>query len=230
MNKILLILTILLVLSIKGYSKPPKISGNYEQGSRYAIPYNEFGYPTPWVEASEQFEEETWAYNFSKGYLKLSQRINKNYRYVVKYKYIRKNFYEADLNNKNRLDYYRTYSWIGLNDKMDLKLEYYLRHQNYYIQPWDNLTHVPHILFKWKINDKIKTRASVRYKSQKYKDPEETWKDKDYITSYVGYEQEITDNLELKGKYRYLFRRYTDNPEETNAVKKSLSAGFEYQF
>ncbi|MFW6129682.1 MAG: hypothetical protein ACOC56_00770 [Atribacterota bacterium] len=224
------ILTVVFIFYIKGYSKPPKLSGNYEQGSRYALAYDEMGFPFPWIEASEQLEEESWSYNFNKGYLRLSQRINKNYRYAVKYNFIEKDFFGSDLNNKNILNYYRTASWIGLNDKMDLKVEYYLRHQNYYIRPWDNITHVPHVLFKFKVNNKINTRASVRYKSQKYKDPDETWKDKDYIVSYLGYNQKITDRLILKGKYNYLFRHYTDNPDQTNAVKKSLSVGFDYQF
>ncbi len=213
-----------------GFAKPPKISGNFEQGSRYALSYDETGFPTPWVEATECDAVETWAYNFHKGYLQLSHKLNDRVRYVTKYNYIRKDFYAAETNNKNILRYYRTYSWIKLSNKFDLKLEYYLRQQDYYIRPWDNLVHVPHLYLKWAINKKRKANFSLRFKSQRYDDSKETVKDKNQISSYAGYKEKIGKNLTLKAKYKYIIRHYTDNPNESNAVKKSLSAGFEYQF
>jgi hypothetical protein len=224
------VLTAVFVLSIKGYTKPPKVSGNIEQGSRYAIPYDDVGFPTPWVEATEGDAEESWAYNFHKGYLKLYHRLNDRIRYTVKYNYIKKDFFAAETNNKNILRYYRTYSWFKLSNAFDLKLEYYLREQNYYIQPWNNLVHVPHMLLKWEINDKRDASFSVRYKAQRYDDPEETWKDKNQVSSYVKYKEDILDNLSLNAGYRYTYRHYTNNPDESNAIKKSLSAGFDYQF
>jgi len=228
--KIVILVLIFAFVSQIGIAERPKISGDYEHGSRYALPYDEIGYPTPWIEVAEEFEEEAWAYNFRKGNFQVSQRLSKKFRYVVKYDFIWKDFFSATTNNKNMLNYYRTYSWINLNDHLDLKLEYYIRLQNYEFQPWDNLTHVPHMLLKWTINKKRNARLSVRYKDQRYDDPEETWKDKAQISSYVDYNEKIGDKLKFNVSYNYIFRRYTDNPDETNAVKKSISVGFDYQF
>jgi len=229
--KKLLVLT-LMVLCCKGVeAKPPKVSGNYEQGSRYAIPYEELEYPTFWFEELEEdLEQESWAYNFEKGYLQVSQSVNKSFRYVVKYDYIYKDFFAAQTNNKNRLDYYRVYSWTDIPYNMRLKLEYYIRNQDYAVRPWDNMTHVPHILLQWKPNSKRKADLSVRYKAQRYDEISEIWKDKNQIDSYIGYQEKINDKLTLNTRYKYTFRHYTDNPDENNAVKKSLSVGFDYQF
>jgi len=230
MRKYFILSSLIFLLSNQVLAELPKISGNIEQGARYAIPYDEVAFPTPWIEVSKQYEEESWAYNFNKGYLQLSQKVNDKIRYVVKYNYIWKDFFDANTNNKNVLNYYRTYSWINLNDKLDLKLEYYLRHQNYNYRPWDNFTHVPHILLKWEINKKRDLDLSLRYKSQRYNKSSETWKDKDQISTSIGYKEIFGEKLGLKANYKYTFRQYTDNPDESNAVKKSLSIGFDYQF
>ncbi len=229
-KKFIVMLIVVFLAAGIGFAKPPKISGNFEQGARYALPYDETGFPTPWVEATEGDAVETWAYNFHKGYLKLYHRLNKTVRYIAKYNYIWKDFHAAKTNNKNILRYFRTYSWIKLSNKFDLKLEYYLRQQHYYIRPWDNLEHVPHLYLKWDINKKRKANFSLRFKSQRYDVPEETTKDKNQISSYARYKEEIGENLTLKAKYKYTFRHYTANPDKSNAVKKSLSGGFEYQF
>jgi len=212
------------------HAKAPKVSGNYEQGSRYAIPYDDIDYPSMWFEETEDIDQEAWAYNFSKGYLQLAQTINKDFRYVVKYNYIFKDFFAATTNNKNLINYYRTYSWIGLPYNLRLKLEYYIRQQDYSFRPWDNLTHVPHVLLKWKYDNKRSADLSIKFKAQRYDEEAEAWKDKNQVDSYIGYKEKITDKLTLNAKYKYTFRHYTDNPDETNAVKKSFSAGFDYQF
>lgn len=113
MKKIASLIVVCSLIILETHAKPPKISGNYEQGSRYAIDYDEIEYPTFWFEeVEEDIDQETWAYNFEKGYLQLSQQINKDIRYTVKYDYIYKDYFAANINNKNRLNYYRTYSWL----------------------------------------------------------------------------------------------------------------------
>ncbi len=224
------VLTAFFIISVKGHTKPQKVSGNIEQGSRYAIPYDEAGFPTPWIEATGDSADETWAYNFHKGYLKLYQRLNDKFRYTLKYNYIKKDFFEATTNNKNILRYYRAYSWVKLSNALNMKLEYYLREQKYYIQPYNNLAHVPHVLLKWEISDKRDASCSVRYKAQRYDDPDEVQKDKNQVSSYLKYKEDILENLTLNAGYRYTYRHYTENPDKSNAVKKSLSAGFDYQF
>ena len=121
--KEIIILGIVTVVSTSIYAKPPKVSGNYEQGSRYAIDYDEIEYPTFWFEEMEEdIDQESWAYNFEKGYLQMSQEINKDLRYTVKYDYIYKDYFAAAINNKNRLDYYRVYSWVDLPYNFRTKL------------------------------------------------------------------------------------------------------------
>ncbi len=44
------------------------------------------------------------------------------------------------------------------------------------------------------------------------------------------FDNTFNDSLTLNAKYKYTFRTYEDNPTETNAVRKSFSAGFDYQF
>lgn len=229
-RKNLIIILMVMLVSGTALSKPPKISGNIEQGTRYPLPHDEIGFPTPWIEATEEYPVESWAYNFHKGHLQLAQKVSKNFRYVVKYNYIWKDFYAAETNNKNILSNYRVYSWIKLSKDFNLRIEYYIRQQNYNYRPWDNFTYVPHILLKWKITDKRKADVSLRSKFQRYSDPGQIWKDKNQISAGLGYKEEIGERLTLKAKYNYTFRRYTDNRDETNAVKKSLSAGFDYQF
>ena len=58
----------------------------------------------------------------------------------------------------------------------------------------------------------------------------EEWKDKNQYDTYLGYKEKVSDKLTLNTKYKYTFRHYTDNPDETNAVRKSMSVGFDYQF
>ncbi len=220
-------------ISTNIYAKPPKISGNYEQGSRYSIPYDEIEYPTWWFEETEDIDQESWAYNYDKGYLKLSQTINKGFKYTVKYDYLEKDFFAAasdNTNNKNRINYYRTYSWIGLPSNFRLKLEYYLRQQDYTFRTWDNLTHVPHLLLQWKPAKTKTADLSLKYKAQRYDEDTETLKDKNQVDSYIGYKEKVTDKLTINTKYKYTFRKYTDNPTESNAVRKSFSVGFDYQF
>ena len=72
----------------------------------------------------------------------------KKFRYTVKYDYLDKDFFAATTNNKNRLNYYRIYAWTNISEKFRLKTEYYLRAQDYSIRPWDNITHVPHLLLQ----------------------------------------------------------------------------------
>ncbi|MFC2061450.1 DUF5777 family beta-barrel protein [Elusimicrobiota bacterium] len=228
--KIIKILFVLMLVTQSAFAKPPKVSGNYEQGSRYAVPYDEIEYPTWWFEETEEIDQETWAYNYDKGYLQVSQILNKDFRYAVKYDYLEKNFFAATTNNKNRLNYYRAYSWIGLPYNMRLKTEYYIRHQNYGIRPWDNMTYVPHLLIQWKPNTKRSTDVSVRYKVQRYDEDTEVWKDKNQIDTYVGYREKVSEKLTLNTRYKYTFRTYTDNEDESNAVRKSMSVGFDYQF
>lgn len=211
-------------------AKPPKVSGNYEAGSRYALPYDEIEYPTWYFEEIEDIDQEPWAYDFKKGYLQLSQVLKKDLRYVVKYNFIYKDFFAAQTNSRNLINYYRTYSWVGLPYNLNVKLEYYLRQQDYSYKPWDNLTHVPNLLLKWKPNTKRGADLSVRFKAQRYEEEAQEWKDKNQVDSYVGYEERITDDLTVNAKYKYTFRHYTDNPEKTNAARKSVSVGFDYQF
>lgn len=214
-------------------AKPPKISGNYEQGSRYSIPYDEIKYPTWWFEEIEDIDQESWAYNYDKGYLQLSQTVNKKFRYSVKYDYLDKDFFAAmsdETNNRNRLNYYRTYSWIGLPANFKVKVEYYLRQQDYVYRPWDNLTHVPHLLLQWKPDKKRTADLSMKYKAQRYDEVTEIWKDKNQMDTAIGYKEKVTDKLTLNTRYKYTFRHYTDNPDEPNAVRKSFSVGFDYQF
>ena len=119
---------VIMLLVANCYAKPPKVSGNYEQGSRYAIEIDEEDYFVfDLTEVDDVDEQEAWAYDFSKGYLQLSQTVNDKFRYVVKYDYLDKDFFAATsdaTNNKNRLNYYRTYSWIELPRNLKLKLEY----------------------------------------------------------------------------------------------------------
>ena len=229
MKKYVVLLSVVL-LSANLYAKAPKISGNYEQGSRYAVPYDEIEYPTWWFEEIEDIDQEAWAYNFDKGYIKLAQTINKNLKYVVKYDFLNKDFFAAITNNKNQLNYYRAYSWIGLPNNFKLKVEYYIRAQDYEFRPWDNLTHVPHLLLQWKPTKKRTADISLRYKAQRYDEATEVWKDKNQIDSYLGYKEKISDKLTLNTKYKYTFRKYTDNPDKANAVRRSFSVGFDYQF
>lgn len=229
-NKILFLLVFGCLINTNLYSKPPKISGNYEQGSRYAIPYDEMEYPTFWFEEAEDIDQESWAYNFEKGYLKLSQQVNKDIRYTVKYDYIYKDFFAATTNNRNRLNYYRAYSWFNVPYNFRIKLEYYIRQQDYTFRPWDNLTYIPHVLFQWKPNKKRTADLSLRYKEQRYDEDTETWKDKNHIDTYLGYKEKVSEKVTLNTKYKYTFRHYTDNPDESNAVRKSFSVGFDYQF
>ncbi len=221
---------VLILITANIYAKPPKISGNYERGSRYAIPYDEIEYPTWWFEETEEIDQESWAYNYNKGYLKLSQIINKKFRYSVKYDYLEKDFFATATNSKNRLNYYRAYSWIGLPSNFKLKVEYYLRHQDYSFRTWDNLTHIPHILLQWKPAETRTADISLKYKAQRYDEETETWKDKNQVDSYVGYKEKVNEKLTMNTKYKYTFRNYTDNPTESNAVRKSFSVGFDYQF
>lgn len=229
-RKILIIILMVMLVSGTALSKPPKISGNIELGTRYPLPYDEIGLPIPWAEATGEYPVEAWAYNFHKGYLRLAQKVSKNFRYVVKYNYIWKDFYAAVTNNRNILNYYRAYSWIKLSKDFDLRLEYYIRQQDYTYRPWDNLTYVPHMLLKWKISDERRADLSLRTKFQRYSDPDEIWKDKNHISARLGYKEKIGERLSLKAKYNYTFRQYTANPDEPSAVKRSLSAGFDYQF
>jgi hypothetical protein len=142
-------------------SKLPKISGNIEQGSRYALPYEESGTLMPWIEATEEGSQESWSYDFSKGYLQLYQQLNSKVRYTVRYNYIKKDFYAAETNNKNDLNYYRAYSWIKLSELFNLKVEYYLRHQAYAYRPWDNIMHAPNMQLRWDIDKSKKRRANL---------------------------------------------------------------------
>jgi hypothetical protein len=230
MNKKLLVI---MAICLMGYSisfaKAPKIAGNFESGSRYSVEYDELE-EIFFHEDTEDMEQETWAYDFQKGYLQLSQEVNKNLRYSLKYDYISKDFYAATTNNKNKLDYYRAYSWIGLPSNFKLKVGYYVRQQDYTIRQWDNMTHVPNMLLQWKPDSKKVASLSMRYKAKRYDESTETWKDADEIASYIGYTTKVWQGLTLNTKYRYNFRRYVDNPDKSNSVKKSLSVGFEHQF
>jgi len=229
-KKILVCLMVLCFSAALYAATPPKLSGNIEQGTRYALPYDDAGFPTPWVEATEQSKVESWAYNYHKGFLQVAQKVSSRLRYVVKYNYIWKDFIKADNTNKNLINYYQTYAWIKLNPALDLKVEYYLRHQDYYYMPWNNLTHVPYMYLKWKISDKRKANAALRFKAQRYADPGETWKNKNETVFNLGYKEEVGKSLVLRTEYKYTFRHYTNNIDEKNASKKALSAGFEYQF
>lgn len=46
----------------------------------------------------------------------------------------------------------------------------------------------------------------------------------------VGYKEKVSDKSTLNTKYKDTFRTYEDNPTESNAVRKSILAGFDYQF
>ena len=230
MKKTLIGLSILL-LAGQANAKPPKVSGNYEQGSRYAIDYDEEDIVSSLFEdINEELDQETWAYDYTKAYLQLSQEIKKGLKYTLKYDYLDKDFFAATTNNKNRINNYRIYSWMDLPQNFRLKAEYYLKHQDYTYRDWDNMTHVPHMLLQWKpVKGRI-ADLSIRYRTQKYSEDTEAEKDKNQVSTYLGYKEKLNDNLTLKAKYKYTFRKYTDNPTETNAVRKSFSAGFDYQF
>jgi len=228
-KKILVCFMVIGFSAAGAFAKPPKLSGGVEQGERYPLPYTEEGEITPWAEATEDDEAEAWAYTFNKGYLQLAQTINDRLRYVVKHNYVTKDFTQTDNTNKNIINYYRAYTWIKLSSAFDLKLEYYLRHQNYFLMPWDNMTYVPHMVVKWNISDKRVADFNYRFKVQRYDDPAETWKDKNETFFNLGYKEEIK-SLTLRTEYKYIFRGYTANPDEANAAKKSLSVGFDYQF
>ncbi len=184
------------------------------------------------MELTEEYEQETWAYKYDKGYLQVAQNVSGRFRYTARFNWNRKDFPHATLNNRNILRYYRTYCWIGISDALNLRLEYYLREQDYKFRSWDNLTHVPNMRLRWDIDRERKRRANLflRFNSQRYADEEETWKDKDQISARVNYREEIFNRFLLKAQYSYVFRQYTDNPDESNAVKKAVSTGFEYQF
>jgi hypothetical protein len=219
------------IVTVNISAKPPRLSGNFEQGSRYAISEEELDFPAiMFDEVDEDIDQETWAYEFTKGYLQLSQTLNDRMKYVFKYDYLYKDFFAADTNNRNRLDYYRTYSWIGLSDALKLKVEYYLRNQDYEFRSWDNLTHVPHMLLQFKPDDRRAASISLRYKAQRYNEATEEWKDKNEVISYLAYKEKVFDKLTVNAKYKYTIRHYTDNPDETDAIKKSFSMGFDYQF
>ena len=69
MKRGLIFLTALCFICVQIYAKSPKKSGNYEQGSRYAVDYDEVEYPTFWFEqAEEDIDQENWADNFEIGY------------------------------------------------------------------------------------------------------------------------------------------------------------------
>ena len=233
MKKILL--AVITVFSVSNlYAKPPKISGNYETGDRYAIDYeeDEIDYSYLFGDA-EEADQEAWAYKFDKGYLQLSQTVNDRVRYVIKYDYLDKDFFAATsdaTNNSNRLNYYRAYAWFGLTESLKLKAEYYLRAQDYEHRDWNNLSHVPHLLLQWSPAKTRTADVSLRYKAQRYDDETEAWKDKNQVDSYIGYREKLTDSLTLNARYKYTFRAYDDNPDQSDAIKKSFSAGFDYQF
>jgi len=237
MNKLIFALVgALLFVWVEGHSRPPKVSGNFEQGSRYAVPYDEFAYPLPlWQEGlDEEFEQETWAYNYHKGYVQVAQVVNPRFRYTARVNWNWKDFPHQDpeLNHRNVMRYYRTFCWITLSSDLALRLEYYIRDQAYKIRPFDNLTHVPGLQLRWDIDKERKRRANLflRLNSQRYAEDSETWKDRDHWSARVNYREEVFGGLLLNAQYAYTFRRYTDNPDRTSAVKRAVSGGFEYQF
>jgi len=236
MNKKLLIIAAILLINPAGVlaQRKPKLTGNVEQGSRYAVPYDEIGLPSVWTEFSDEFEQETWAYNYNKGYLQVAQTINPRFRYSTRISWDSKDFpwQEPDVNNKNTMWYYRTYCWITFSKELALRLEYYLRDQQYDIRPWNNLTHVPSMQLRWDIDKERKRRANLflRLNTRRFSDEDEIWKDRDQLSARVNYQEELFARLLLKAQYSYTFRRYTDNPNQTSAEKRAVSAGFEYQF
>ena len=230
----LLFFTVMILLPRYAYPRPgpPRISGNIESGSRYALPYEEFGVPFPWTEYAADFEQESWAYNYHQGHVQVSQTVNSRFRYAARFNWISRDYPYADLNNRNVMRYYRSYCWLNLHRNLALRVEYYLRQQVYEWRPWDNLTHVPNIQIRWDIDRERRRRANLflRLNSRRFLDAGETWKDRDQLSARVNFQEEVFERLILKAQYSYNFRHYTDNPDQTTAVKKALSAGFEYQF
>lgn len=214
--------------------RPPRISGNFERGSRYAVPYDEIGLPSAWAVLPEEFEQETWAYEYNKGYFQVAQRVNPLFRYSARLSWNSKDFpwQEPELNNKNTMWYYRAYCWLTFSRELALRLEYYIRDQRYEIRDWDNMTHVPSMQLRWDIDRERKRRANLflRYNTQRFAEEEESWKDKNQISARVNYQEEVFGNLLLKAQYSYVFRRYRDNPDRSSAVRRAVSTGFEYQF
>lgn len=235
MNKQLVLISIVLLLNpFVVYGAKPTISGNVEQGSRYAVPYDDLDVFPLVTEFTEEFEQESWAYNYRKGYLQVTQTLNPKFRYSARVNWDAKEFPWQDLalNNKNTVVYYRTYCWITFSKALALRLEYYLREQKYDTRPWDNLTYVPNLQLKWDIDPSRKRRANlfVRLNSRRFDDEGEVWKDRDQVSARINYQEEVFGRLLLKAQYSYVFRRYTDNPDRANAEKKAISAGFEYKF
>ncbi len=233
-GRLFILLFLFLLLPALVWARPPKVSGNYERGSRYAVAYDDPVLPVPWIEfvEAEELEQESWAYNFHKGHLQVSQILSSRFRYTTRFNWNHKDFPYADINNRNIMRYYRTFCWIGLSRDFDLRLEYYLREQVYEFRPWDNLIHVPSMQIRWNIDRERKRRANLflRLNAQRYAEESETWKDKNQLSARINYQEEVFERLILKAQYSYVFRRYTDNPDQVSAEKKSISAGFEYQF
>ncbi|GEM_PF-2809162 len=233
-KKIIMLMVIFLLFPLILKAAAPRVSGNIEQGSRYAVPYDKFGTLTPWMELKDENEQETWAYNYNKGYLQVAQRLTPGFRYTARFSWNWRDYpyAEPELNNKNVMRYYRTFCWITLSDDFDMRLEYYLRQQVYEVRPWNNLIHVPNLRLRWNIDRQSRRRANLflRLNSQRYADEGEIWKNRDQFTARVNYQQEVYEKLLIKAQYSYALRKYTDNPDESTALKKSASAGFEYQF
>lgn len=231
-KRLLAVLTAFLFLPALSHPRPPKVSGNYEQGSRYAIAYEDPATPLlPWTEFIQE-EQDRWSYKFNKGHLQLSQVLNNRFRYTARFNWNQKDFPYADINNRNIMRYYRAFCWIGLSDDFDLRLEYYLRDQVYDFRNWDNLIHAPNMRLRWNIDRGRKKRANffLRLNSQRYAEDSERWKNRDHWSARINYQEEVYEKLLLKAQYSYAFRRYTENPDQSPAEKKSISAGFEYQF
>jgi len=90
-------------------AKPPEVSCNFEHGSRHTEYLEPYVLPSLWIETTEKEELESWAYNYHKGYFKFSHPVSKRLRYERKYDYIWKDFIKEGNDNKNILNYYRTF-------------------------------------------------------------------------------------------------------------------------